>query len=750
MSGMLRFPGSGVDKTAGVEAIDLSGQTAIVDTERGVATIDVTDPRNPRLLGSWSGDRLIFDVSLEGQFAYAISGIPLPEITVIDIKDPARPVRLGSTSLPAPGQRVIVRDKKAYVAVGPAGIAIIDVSNPAAPISTTRVALPGFAKELVFAGDRLLVATSDAGLFILEQTTGVSSMTSWRHVPRRAPAVEPAVTATKIAAPMLPSNQRHPVTTAGRAITVTSSADSGTGTLREVLTALQPGDSITFDVAVFPRNSPTTIRPQSVFPVIQRDGVVIDASNAGVIIDGSALSGRFEAGLEIASKGNTIKGLRIIEFPFVGIFIRGNGGNTIDRNVISRNREAGVFIANPNRNRVVGNLIGTDATGRQGLGRQQIGVNVFYQPGNGTETGPDLIGGTDPGDANVIAGNDGAEVYLHNGRGIAVIGNYLGTDATGSMRVGSCPNAIATSFAAGNVISGNVMVGEQQGIFIIDPGSHCNLVANNWIGVSKTGIPLTNQPYANSVAVYEPFNAVVGNTMLTGMSINNFRGNPAEVVVIGNKIGRDVLPPNPPGQQAGVVIATAWRTFIGGPTPAERNVITGNTTGIWIRTPGLDQTFIVGNTIRASVVGIDLGLASSSVVRDNTITENQQGVSVAGPTNQLRRNSIYGNTVVAVSIDASASGIPRPPRLTEVTLTTVRGTACGGCAVDIYSDAGSQARWYEGTTTADAVGFFNFKKPTILRGPNVTAASTDAAGSTSAFSTPVAAPPPPPRRRAIH
>ncbi|HET7710590.1 MAG TPA: hypothetical protein VFL80_01535, partial [Thermoanaerobaculia bacterium] len=71
------------------------------------------------------------------------------------------------------------------------------------------------------------------------------------------------------------------------------------------------------------------------------------------------------------------------------------------------------------------------------------------------------------------------------------------------------------------------------------------------------------------------------------------------------------------------------------------------------------------------------------------------------------------------------------------------------CAIEIFSDRGSQARFYEGTALADAGGRFTFTKIGIIRGPNVTATATDPSGTTSALSATVAAPPPLPRRRSV-
>jgi hypothetical protein len=71
--------------------------------------------------------------------------------------------------------------------------------------------------------------------------------------------------------------------------TATSTADSGPGTLRECLENAVSGDMITFDPAVFPPTSPVTIALTSELPEKDDGDVTIDASDAGVILDGSGI-----------------------------------------------------------------------------------------------------------------------------------------------------------------------------------------------------------------------------------------------------------------------------------------------------------------------------------------------------------------------------------------------------------------------------------------------------------------------------
>lgn len=73
----------------------------------------------------------------------------------------------------------------------------------------------------------------------------------------------------------------------GKTIVVTSTAGSGPQTLRQALLDAQSGDTITFDPAVFQPSAPVTISLTSGLPDISQGNLTIDASDAGVILDGS-------------------------------------------------------------------------------------------------------------------------------------------------------------------------------------------------------------------------------------------------------------------------------------------------------------------------------------------------------------------------------------------------------------------------------------------------------------------------------
>jgi titin len=143
------------------------------------------------------------------------------------------------------------------------------------------------------------------------------------------------------------------------------------------------------------------------------------------------------------------------------------GSSPAARNILSGNHGEGFFIDTrdgnvPKDNKLQGNYIGTDRTGKKALGNRSSGVFIRIGSGN-------LIGGTEAGARNVISGNSGSGVSIGDD-GNTVRGNYIGTDRSGVPRLGNDFNGVSifdagnntiggTQSGAGNLISGNVRAG---------------------------------------------------------------------------------------------------------------------------------------------------------------------------------------------------------------------------------------------------------------------------------------------------
>jgi parallel beta-helix repeat protein len=214
-------------------------------------------------------------------------------------------------------------------------------------------------------------------------------------------------------------------------IIVTSTNDSGPGTLRQALLDAQSGDIIIFDLTVFPPNAPATIAVMSELPHIHQSNLTLDASQAGVILDGSYVTGEWVAGLQIvSSEANTIWGLQISHFPGPGIAISGDAKHNIiggDRSLgvgpfgrgnLFSNNQIGVDLATSGTtlNTVTGNLIGTDTEGVDKLGNYYDGVSIAEGAHHNT-IGPD----------NIIAYNNviGIEIHDSNSFGNTITQNSI-------------------------------------------------------------------------------------------------------------------------------------------------------------------------------------------------------------------------------------------------------------------------------------------------------------------------------------
>jgi len=236
-------------------------------------------------------------------------------------------------------------------------------------------------------------------------------------------AVAEALAATDVpsSAPTDVATDVPTTTPAGETITITSADDSGAGTLRQALLDAQSGDTITFDPEIFPPDKPTTIFLTSETLLrISQGGITIDASNAGVILDGSKMQDGDYFGLVINSDHNTVMGLQIINIDGIGIYLEGGSHNLIggDRtigtgplgqgNLLSKSYAGLISLSSGGGNVIAGNLIGTDVSGAGPMGNWKSGIwiedNQSYNPAPNT-IGPD----------NIIAYNGSTET-VQNGQ----------------------------------------------------------------------------------------------------------------------------------------------------------------------------------------------------------------------------------------------------------------------------------------------------------------------------------------------
>lgn len=273
----------------------------------------------------------------------------------------------------------------------------------------------------------------------LSQEQELSSLTVTPVLTRtKSPTSQPSETQTPTLAP----------TPQGETIIVTSIEDSGNGTFRQALDKAQSGDTISFDSTVFSPDNPETIFVLSELPGITQGALTIDASNAGVILDGSKFQGQPAYGLQIYSDRNTISGLQIVGFSEGGIVIGGEAKSNIiggdpnagigpigQGNLISNNGMGiGIWDIGASNNTVTGNLIGIDITRTHAQGNE-IAIRIAEGASH------NMIG---PG--NVIAYNQqGVTVVHHESVGNVISQNSIHSNAWGSINLKDGGNGQATA-----------------------------------------------------------------------------------------------------------------------------------------------------------------------------------------------------------------------------------------------------------------------------------------------------------------
>ncbi|MDQ1614005.1 MAG: hypothetical protein QOG00_3936 [Pyrinomonadaceae bacterium] len=450
-------------------------------------------------------------------------------------------------------------------------------------------------------------------------------------------------------------------------LVVTNTNDSGAGSLRQAIldsNATAGTQTITFNI---PGGGVHSIVPATVLPAFN-DPVVVDgytqpgaspntlanASNAVILIE-LVGPGAGSSGLQVRGGDSTVRGLVINRF----------------------NNAPAISINTGNNNRVEGCYLGTDATGTTNFSDQsREGVSINSSTGN-------VIGGTSPAARNVISGHrlNGINIFGTGAGNNVVQGNLIGVDRTGAVALGNGQNGISISGFTNNLIGGaspaarNVISANNAGLQIF---TGANIIQGNYIGTDATGtVDLGNsgtglfmQGASNNLVGgltatpgQAPGNVISGNGG-SGIDVN---GNaPPGHTFQGNLIGTNAAGTAAiPNLGEGLTIRNSGGgNLVGDQNAQGRNVISGNTQhGLSL---GNNGNRVLNNFIGTGADGATpLGNARSGVLinsRDanelaaNTIAFNtQDGISVnffiTGTGNSITANSIHSNGDLGIDLN---------------------------------------------------------------------------------------------------
>jgi photosystem II stability/assembly factor-like uncharacterized protein len=470
--------------------------------------------------------------------------------------------------------------------------------------------------------------------------------------------------------------------------------------------------------------------------------IFINTGSTGNIIGGSTastrnvISGSFAEGISINAADTVVRG-NYIGTNSAGTAALGNSkgigwlsftataGNTqVVGNVISGNAATGLDVTAPNTI-IQGNLIGTNAAGTAKM-PNSIGISVNFNARNST------IGGTTPGERNLISGNGlGVQLNLESDGALTFKGNYIGTDITGTLSLGNSDGVTSngtaiiggTESGAGNLISGN----DQFGL-TLNGGSALTKVQGNLIGTdatgqkalgNATGISVPGNLFTIGGAQAGARNVISGNQV--GISLSNSTGT----IIQGNYIGVTADGTGPLANSAGaVVLGGASQTQVGGDLPGEGNTIAFNGSGLSISSFNSTNNRIHGNSFFSnSGLGIDIN--HDGIVNPNDTDD----VDTGG--NNLQ------NFPIISSITSSGGSTNIKGSLNSTASTQFR--------IDFYSNAACDPSGNgEGalpfgnilvTTGANGNATFDVTIATPLPvNRTITATATDPNGNTSEFS----------------
>ena len=353
--------------------------------------------------------------------------------------------------------------------------------------------------------------------------------------------------------------------------TVTNTADSGAGSLRQALIGTNASsnlDTINFNVPGGPYQTISVFSELTITQPVIIDGTSQPGFSGSPVIEiNGAGAGAGTSGIHITGGGSTIKGLIVNRFGGDGIILTNNGSNTIQ-----------------------GNYVGTNSAGTSGYGNGASGI--------GLQTSNNTIGGTSAAQRNVVSGNAGTGIAVtgSSASNNTISGNYVGTNASGNGAIGNGADGILLTNAPNNTVGGTSGT---------TPNGPCTGACNLSSGNGANGIGIWQSPATG--------NTVVGN--YAGVDVN----------------GTGALPNGDIGFEA----QDAPGNTIGGTTPAERNIFSGNY-GAGVSLTGSASS---NNTVQGNYIGVD-------VTGQTGIGNHKMGVNIGSPDggSSNAHNNLIGGT----------------------------------------------------------------------------------------------------------
>jgi hypothetical protein len=147
-----------------------SGYAYVANSFTGFQIIDIQNPLQPGVVGSFEGQRNITAVAVAGDYAYLAWFYGTNKLEIVDISNPARPSSTGICDIGGSGfvTEIAVIDGYAYIRAESQDLIIVDISDPKYPTEVGRYNGNGWGYDVCIMDDYAYLADGTAGCMIID------------------------------------------------------------------------------------------------------------------------------------------------------------------------------------------------------------------------------------------------------------------------------------------------------------------------------------------------------------------------------------------------------------------------------------------------------------------------------------------------------------------------------------------------------------------------------------------------------
>ncbi|HEX5177156.1 MAG TPA: FG-GAP-like repeat-containing protein, partial [Chthoniobacteraceae bacterium] len=383
-------------------------------------------------------------------------------------------------------------------------------------------------------------------------------------------------------------------------------------------------------------------------------------------------------------------------------------GGTVSgaRNVISGNGGDGILIT-ANLNFVEGNYIGTNSAGTRALGNANNGIEILG--GNANIIG--AVGGSAP---NLISGHEetvgdrGYGIIINNASDNQVLGNFIGTDLSGTAALGNGNDGIAIRGESLNTAIGSESIGDRN-IIAFNGGAGVSVDA------SSRGISIRQNSIHDNAGLGIDLNddGITPNDPGDGDSgANDLFNHPVITAVIPSAGGGQTISGtinSTPNSPVRIEVFRADPSTFEGQTFVGFTTVTTDASGSASFTVFASGSFAAGTFLTATATDENPGGAGTSEfgtpfqvgglppgarlnISDVVITEGQSGATNAIFTVTLSEAATQTVTVDFRTLDLTAHANDNDYLPTSGTLTFAPGQLLATISVPVNGDTLGEAR----------------------------------------------------------